>query len=549
MPHTGQARVLRPVTDTDTDDGGGGRTTVRITGDPDAIRTLTAVLDERGIPDTYVRDGELIVVEPVSGTAPATGEDDAPLPLAASRVTPPRLAALLAEHCNVIEYRAAGKDGHAWVSVTPNRAVLSAVLSHRHWPGLPTLRGLLSAPVLRPDGTLLQDPGYDPGTGYYLTSRTRMARVPDHPTPGQVDTAAAFLLDQFLADFPWRSPADRANYLALLVTPLLRPYTRALAPFGIVEATMPGSGKTILTSCIGLLVGQRVLTWPDADDELRKTVTTVLADQVGAIVFDNLTEGHVINSPVLARLITERTWTDRRLGSNTAATFPNDRLWLATGNNLRVGGDMASRSVWVRLDPDCPQPEARSGFSIPNLDTWILDPDHQAIVLHHLLVLVVDWCRHGAPISTQVPQMRQFTKWAQQLGGFLAHHGVPDFLGNHTDAAQLDDDANEWAQFLHAWHTIFATRPVRARDLRAAADPEPGRPDPWGGTFPTTPAGRPLTVKSLGRRLTGQVGRWRGSVVLRSATDPHTKTQTYWVQREPGDESNPQTPQTPPQPP
>jgi hypothetical protein len=530
-----QARVLRPVDEE-------GRPTVRITGDPDAIRTLTGVLDDRGVPDTYVRDGELIVVEPVSGTAPVAGDDDAPLPLAASKVTPPRLAALLADHLNVIEHRAAGKNGHAEVPVTPSRAVLSAVLSHRHWPGLPALRGLISAPVLRPDGTLLQDPGYDPATGYYLTTRTRMDRVPDQPTPAQVDDACTFLLDKFLADFPWRTQADRANYLALLVTPLLRPFTRALAPFGIVDATMPGSGKTILTSCIGLLVGQRVLTWTDNEDELRKSITTVLADQVGAVVWDNLVEGTVINSAGLARLITERTWTDRRLGSNTAATFPNDRTWLATGNNLRVGGDMASRSVWVRLDPDCPHPEARSGFSIPNLDTWILNPDNQATVLHHLLVLVVDWCRHGAPISTAVPQMRQFTRWAQYLGGFLEHHGVPSFLTNRADTADLDDDANEWAQFLYAWHKIFSTRPVTARDLRAHAEPEVGRPDPWAGLFPTTPIGRPLTVKSLGRRLTGQIGRWRGNIVLRSATDTHTNARTYWVQL---DQETLQAPQQP----
>lgn len=508
----------------------GERPVVRVTSDPDAIRTLTSLLDHRGIPDTYVRDGELIKVEPVSGTAPTAGDENAPLPLAADRVTPARLAALLAEHVELIEVDPRRGDP----PLSPKVPVLSAVLSHRHWPGLPALRGLISAPVLRPDGTLLQDPGYDPATGYYLTTRTRIHRVPDHPTPGQVNDAVEFLLDKLLADFPWRTKADCANYLALLITPLLRPFTRALAPFGIVDATMPGSGKTILTSCIGLLVGQRVLTWSDADDELRKQVTTVLADQVGAVVFDNLEEGHIINSAVLARLITERTWTDRRLGSNTASSFPNDRVWLATGNNLRTGGDMASRSVWVRLDPDCPQPEARSGFSIPNLDTWILDPDNQATVLYHLLVLVVDWCRHGAPQASVgdggVPQMRQFTRWAQHLGGFLTHHGVPDFLANHTDNAALDDDANEWAQFLHTWHHIFGDRHVTARDLRAHAEPEPGCPDPWQGTFPTTPAGRPLTVKSLGRLLTGQIGRWRGAVVLRSATDSRSNARTYWVQ-------------------
>ena len=537
MSRTSQARTLWSI-------GDDGRATVRIAGDPDAIRTLTRVLDARGIPDTYVQNGELIVVEPVSGVAPASGDVDAPLPLAASPINPNRLSALLAEHVNVIEQRAAGKSGQTEEAVTPSQTVRAAVLSTRHWPGLPALRGLISTPVLRPDGTLLQDPGYDPATGYYLTTRARMDRVPDQPTTEQVDAAVSFLLDEFLPDFPWRGPADRANWIALAVTPLLRPFTRTLAPFGIVDATMPGSGKTILTSSIGLMVGQRVLTWTDTDAELRKQITTVLADQVGAVVWDNLTEGHVINSAVLARLITERTWTDRLLGSNAAATFPNDRVWLATGNNLQVGGDMASRSVWVRLDPDCPQPEARSGFSIPNLDTWILDPDNQAIVLHHLLVLVVDWCRHGAPTSLDVPQMRQFTRWAQHLGGFLAHHGIPGFLTNHTDNADQDADANEWAQFFWAWHNIFHTRPVRARDLRATADPEPGRPDPWQGTFPTTPAGRPLTVKSLGRLLTGQVGRWRGNIVLRSAIDSHSKSQTYWVQPAPDDTQTTQPPPT-----
>jgi hypothetical protein len=522
--------------------GEDGRPTVQVTDDPDAIRTLTRVLDNRGVPDTYVRDGEPIVLEQVSGTAPASGDDDAPLPLSASKVTPPRLAALLAEHLNVLELDTR-RGGQSLVPVSPKGAVLSAVLSHRHWPGLPALRGLISTPVLRPDGTLLQDPGYDPATGYYLTTRTRMARVPDQPTPSQVDDATSFLLDQFLPDFPWVGPADRANYIALLVTQLLRPFTRALPPFAIVDATMPGSGKTILTSAIGLLVGQKVLTWADDDGELRKQITTVLADQVGAIVFDNLVEGAVVNSAVLARLITERTWTDRLLGGNKAATFPNDRIWLATGNNLKVGGDMASRSVWVRLDPDCPHPEARSGFAIPNLDTWVLDPDNQATVLHHLLVLVVDWCRHGAPTTTDVPQMRQFTRWAQHLGGFLAHHGIPGFLTNHTDNADQDDDANEWAQFLWAWHNMFDTRPLTAATLRDSADPEPGRPDPWRGTFLTTNAGKPLSVKSLGRRLTGQVGRWRGNIVLRSATDSHTKTRTYWVEPAPTDTPHPQPPQ------
>ncbi len=63
-------------------------------------------------------------------------------------------------------------------------------------------------------------------------------------------------------------------------------------------------------------------------------------------------------------MIAERIWTDRRLGSHTVATFTNDRIWLATGDNLRTGGDLASRSVWVRLGtPDNASPWHRAGAS------------------------------------------------------------------------------------------------------------------------------------------------------------------------------------------
>ncbi|HET9138780.1 MAG TPA: hypothetical protein VFO68_05390, partial [Actinophytocola sp.] len=192
-------------------------------------------------------------------------------------------------------------------------------------------------------------------------------------------------------------------------------------------------------------------------------------------------------------------------------------------------------------------PEARGGFSIPNLDTWILDPDHQATVLHHLLVLVVDWCRHGAPTATDVPQMRQFTRWAQYLGGFLAHHGVPGFLTNHTQAVDLDDDANEWRAFFLHWHHLHADRALTAEQLRRTAEPDAG-PDPWAGTFPTTETGRLLSAKSLGRRLTGQIGRWRGDIVLRSATDTHKNVRTYWVEHgQPDNQTRkPANPQNPP---
>jgi hypothetical protein len=253
---------------------------------------------------------------------------------------------------------------------------------------------------------------------------------------------------------------------------------------------------------------------------------------VGVVVFDNLAEGEVVSSAVLARLVTERQWSDRRLGTNTAANFVNDRLWLATGNNLRTGGDMASRTVWVRLDPNCPRPEARTGFTIPNLDSWILDPANRAKVLRHLLVLILDWTANRAPMSKGVPQMRQFTRWAQYIGGFLEHHGVAGFLDNADTGRGLDEDAGEWRSFLLTWYQIHGDQELTAQEVRSSAEPEFG-PDPWAGTFPTTNAGKLISAKSLGHRLRGQNDRWRNDVVLRSAADTHLNRNVYRVERAP----------------
>ena len=410
---------------------------------PAAIRALREAINDGRIPGTYVSSGRVVVVERVSGTAgAAAGDEDSPLPVTASEVRAPELAALLAEHTNTYRLRsrktADGGTETYEEEVTPSPATLTAALAPKEWPELRPLYGIVGAPVLRPDGTLLQQPGYDPATCLYLASKVPLEPVPGEPSGQQVQAAHDFLLATFLGDFPWVSAADKANYLGLLVTPILRSYLRTLIPFGVVTSTMPGSGKTILTCGLGMLYGQRVLTWTHSDEELRKAITSVLADPVGAIIFDNLAEGTVIDSPVLARLITDRTWADRLLGGNKTAAFANDRVWTATGNNLRLGGDMRTRSVLVGLNPDMPRPEERTGFQIPALDQWILSPANQRLILWHLLVLVADWTRSGAPRRGGLT-MRQFTPWAEAVGGFLAHHGVAGFLANAGTVRDIDE--------------------------------------------------------------------------------------------------------------
>lgn len=534
----------------------GDKVAIEVGSGPETIRALTEAINSRELPETYVSTGRVVHVEEISGSANAlAGDEDSPLPVTASEVVPASLAGLLAEHTHTYRMRA-GKDASGKPvtypdEVTPAAQSLAAVLARKTWPGLRPLHGIVGAPVMRPDGTLLQEAGYDERTGFYLASKIPIDLVPSEPTRQQVTAAREFILGKFLRNFPWVEPADLANYFGVLVTPILRPYLRTLIPFVVYTATMPGSGKTILTSGPGLLYGQRVLTWTHSDEELRKSITAVLAEPVGTIIFDNLAEGTVIDSPVLARLITDRTWADRLLGGNKIGGAANDRLWSATGNNLLLGGDMATRTVLVRLNPNMPHPEERTGFVIPNLDQWILSPANQRRLLWHLLVLVIDWTRNGAPRRPGIT-MRQFTPWAEAIGGFLTHHAVDGFLANIQTVRDIDDDNATWTAFLARWRKLHGDQWRTSREVRRSADvPEYGD-DEWDGLYLVDARGKPLNEVALGKRLKGQIGRYHGAYVLRSAEDRHNNVRTWRVEEFAGNSgltsADPSQPSQPSQP-
>src|SRR6185437_12758715 len=101
---------------------------------PETIRALQKAVDGGQIPDTYVSSGRVVHVEKVSGTVGGTtGDEDSPLPVTASDVTPPMLANLLATHTytfTVKTRRAKEGVGETYEEeVTPSPAALTAALA------------------------------------------------------------------------------------------------------------------------------------------------------------------------------------------------------------------------------------------------------------------------------------------------------------------------------------------------------------------------------------------------------------------------------------
>ena len=421
----------------------------------------------------------------------------------------------------------------------PQQAAQSACEAARlgeHAPNLKTLHGVTHTPMMRPDGTVLDRPGYDTATGFlYLPDPDlNVPPIPDQPTPDQINAAVKLILTP-VAEFPFVSDDDRATWIGLLFTPALRPLLRGPYQMGVITATNPGSGKTLLATMIRIAHGgvQRGELPRDAD-ELRKSITAVLMDTTAPVItFDNLTG--VIRSSVLESLLTSKTWTDRWLGQNRSVTATNDRLWLATGNNAAFGGDLARRIATVRLDPPEANPHLRKDFKIKDLEAWM--HEHRGELLTAILTVARGWVAAGRP--AEVVRSDDYAPWVGGLRGLFGSAGFPGVFGGGRSEVAVSSDDEEWHGFLVELHDAFGTEPFTVKDLVAELR------DPFGGGR-IDPAALPGDLaekwshirggrdggfrKSLGWWLKNRLGRYAsGWTLVPAAQDTKVQVARYAV--------------------
>src|SRR5215217_7654424 len=404
-----------------------------------------------------------------------------------------------------------------------------------HMPDLKALHGATHTPMMRRDGTILDTPGYDAATGFlYLPDPDLIVPpIPDRPTPDEIKAAVELILTP-VAEFPFVSDDDRATWIGLLFTPILRPLLPGPYQMGVFTATNPGSGKTLLAKMIRILHGgvQRGEMPRDAD-ELRKSITAALMDTTAPVItFDNLTG--VIRSSVLEALLTDREWTDRWLGQNRSVTAVNDRLWLATGNNAAFGGDLARRIETVRLDPPGANPHLRTGFKIGDLETWMRE--HRGDLLAALLVVARGWVVAGMP--SEDVRSDSYARWIGGLRGMLGWAGFPGvFGGGGSSEPAVSSDDEEWHTFLVELYGAFGTEPFTVKGLGERLDSFAGRidaaalpgdlADKWAHIREGKDAG---FRRSLGWWLKNRLGRYASGWMLAPAEpDAHAKVARYAV--------------------
>lgn len=350
--------------------------------------------------------------------------------------------------------------------VVPPMELAQDLMALGTW-SLPALQAVAEVPVLRMDGTVLDTPGYDPLTRLIYSPVTGLAipPVPRNPTDAEVSDALDLVGDA-VGEFPYSDQASRANGLGLLLTPVLRPAFRGCAPLALIDAPKAGTGKGLYSDVVALIATGRMApkkAAPKEDEEWRKMITSTLNAGATVIVLDNIETN--LFSPALAIALTTTVWEDRILGKNQVVTLPQRATWIATGNNIRLGGDLKRRCYWIRLDSMEAKPWMRSGFRHPDLAGWVRE--HRGPLLAALLTMARAWFAAGCPRS-DTQTLGSFEDWTRVVGSILAFVGVPGFLANLDQLYErADDDAAEWDNWIRLWYEILGDRPITVATLLA----------------------------------------------------------------------------------
>lgn len=359
------------------------------------------------------------------------------------------------------------------IPVSPPLDLTANVLAAAAHP-FPILEGLTETPFIRPDGTICSAAGYDPATRVYcaLAPSCRVT-VPAAPSADDVAAARA-LLEEAVCDFPFIDDASKAGALAAMITPVVRPMVDGLVPLAILDKPQAGSGATLLAKLVATVATGRdaELVGLSRDDEsLQKLVTAMLLAGQPIITFDNVTGA--VHLPALARALTASVWRERLLGLSETVALPQRAVWLLTGNNVRVAGDMARRCYWVRLDPETARPWQRKGFRHPDLLRWVRA--NRGAILTAALTLARAWAVAGRPEPREPsPPLGGYEAWREVVGGILAFAGVSGFLANVEQLyEEIDDDAGAWDAFLAAWRQAFGDTPTTAAEVNRALPSEP----------------------------------------------------------------------------
>jgi hypothetical protein len=486
----------------------------------EAIAALAKDTAARPLSGIYARDRALFralrIADLCGDRSKTDGISRPPEALVLAPVELPWLLTRLADVASFVKFDARVKQP---VIANPPQRLAAAVLAAAPWPGLPVLHGVVQAPTLRADGSVLEAPGYDEESRLLFDAGGEtFATVPREPTQAEVMSAKA-LIEQALVTFPFVDGAARSVAFAAILTALLR---RSLptAPGFLIDAPVAGSGKTLLAhipAWVAAGTGPHLRIAAENQSDENKSLFSVVLENPSVLVIDKVERP--LKSEMLCAMLTGQTLSERILGLSKSVSVPTNITLLITGNNVTVRGDLRRRLLTCRIKPGVEHPERRR-FTGPPLKEWIIE--HRAELAVALLTLVRAYLAASEPRPEGAAEFGSFEAWSRLVRYPLTHAGYADPCGTLAAVQKSDPDTRTLCALLRAWRDTFGDRAATAKAaVETAGGAATGRVT--GGTAlsealtPFTGKDGRVNTRQLGNYLSAQRERIEGGLFIEEA--------------------------------
>lgn len=353
--------------------------------------------------------------------------------------------------------------GKKYIPADPTGKVAQVLLSRDGEWRFPHLSGVITTPTMRPDGTILSKAGYDPATRLLLLDPPEMPKIPAKPSR-KVALAALARLDALLDEFPFVDDASRSVALSALITPVVRGAI-PVAPMHVTKAPVAGSGKSyIIDLASAMNSGERapVMSSGQKEEETDKRLIGALLAGQTFISMDNVNGD--LGGDTLCQIIERPVVSVRQLGSSSFIKVESRATVFATGNNIRLVGDLTRRVILCSLDPDMERPELRVFVRRPFDEVLANRGFYVAAALTVVRAYVVAGC------PGELPPLASFEDWSRLVRSALVWLGKPDPVDTMNQARADDPVKTALMAMLTSWYDAVQSEPRTANEIIASAE-------------------------------------------------------------------------------
>ena len=337
--------------------------------------------------------------------------------------------------------------------------VAQAFISKKVWPKIPTLKAMIDAPLMKPDGSILSKPGYDPATQLFANIDPRWPQIPDNCSLDGAQAALKKLKEPF-REFPFETEEDRAVAISIAPT-LIQAPVMASSPIIGVSANTAGAGKsmTVDVSC-NIAYGRKIspIALSHNEEEAAKQIVAAILSGQKAIFLDNISRQ--IESDLLCSLSTQGGATIRPLGSSQPIRVDRPIPILMTGNGMSLKGDLCRRTTISLLDAKHEKPEQRKFDWCPK--EYALK--HRQELVNACLIIMLAYRQAGHPDCGLTP-LGSFEEWSRTIRSALVWAGASDPCLVMARTQERDPERESLAELLSLWHMAYGSSPILVRDI------------------------------------------------------------------------------------